>query len=84
MHITYHCDGTKVPTVQYDSGFQDADRYYYHADPPPAPETKGWNTAIVSCPKARLSGHPNGESDFRLPPPDNQDICIAKISMGHQ
>ena len=43
--------------------------YYHHADKIAAPGAKGWNTAVVSCPRARLNGHQNGEADFRIAAP---------------
>jgi hypothetical protein len=36
---------------------------------------------VVSCPRARLSGHQNGESDFRIAAPDNHDIYIAEVTV---
>jgi hypothetical protein len=82
MRITYYYSGNNVPTIQYDSTYEEVDRYYHHADQIAAPNAIGWNTAIVSCPRARLNGPQNGESDFRLAAPDKHDIYVAEIAIG--
>ncbi len=82
MRITYHCDGDNIPSVQYDSFSSTSSEAYYHvADRIATPGARGWNTAVVSCPRARLSGHQNGEADFRIAAPDNHDIYIADVTV---
>jgi hypothetical protein len=82
LRITYHYDGDNLPSVQYDSfSSTGSEAYYQLADTIAAPGTKGWNTAVISCPRARLSGHQNGESDFRIAAPGDKDVYVAQVTV---
>ncbi len=83
MRITYYYSGDNLPSVHYDSFYGDGAKGYYHATEKAAPpDAPGWNTAVISCPRARLDGHQNGRSDFRIVGPEDKDIYIADVRMG--
>ena len=62
-------------------GITDEAKQYHSSEAIAQPDAKGWNTAVVSCPRARLGGHQNGESDFRIAAPDDKDIYIADVTV---
>jgi hypothetical protein len=83
MRVTYHSDGRpgRSFTVQYDSAFSDDLAGHYHESARiDVPETAGFHTAIIKCPRAHFAGHQNSGADFRIAA-EGGDVAIADIEL---
>jgi len=80
MRITYYYSGDNLPYVQYDSFYSDdIEGFYRDSKQIAKPAANGWHTAVVPCPRARLDGHQNARSDFRIVGPEDKEIYIADV-----
>ena len=84
LRITYYSDGKpqNLFRVQYDSYYSNnlAGRYQDSTEIISS-NTAGWQTVVVSCPRAKFAGGQNGESDFRIYASGNSDVLIGDIKV---
>lgn len=85
FRIRYYSEGPSAGpfSIQYDSNFpNDAGGPYRNSEPVVPSEARGWHTAVVECPRARLAGRQNNKADFRIAaPPNGKDVFIGSIEV---
>jgi hypothetical protein len=84
MAVVVYSDGKAggALKIHYDSYHRDDILGHYWETPALAvPETPGWHTLTFECPRARLAGHQNGRSDFRIAAVGAGDVCVADVQV---
>ncbi len=82
FHITTYSDGQpgQAIEIEYDSNYSnDVAGFYRPSKQVTLSVDKGWHTIQIECPRARLAGHQNVKSDFRVETVGERDIYIADI-----
>jgi hypothetical protein len=80
--VEYYSTGTEGDTfqIEYDSFYSDDISGYYRATETVAkPAEPGWHQVTLECPRARLAGHQNSRSDFRIASMGDGDEFISAV-----
>jgi hypothetical protein len=83
--VDYYSSGEAGDTfrIEYDSFYSDdIPGFYRETDVVEKPDEPGWYTAVFECPRARLAGHQNSKSDFRIASMLDGDEHIASVVVG--